>query len=72
MEKSDNDDFCRKLRLTEFFEVPEEQSQSIVTPKSVFVPPDGRNEVLDKIVSMLKSVSPPEKKGSFSHNITQR
>ena len=71
-ERSDRDNFCRKLKLTEFFSDVEEQNLSLVKPQSKFNPHDGRNELLDRTISLLKSAHSPKKRSNPLYNISRR
>ena len=52
---NDTSAFCRKLRLAEFFLHHEDgEDESIVTNKSNFMPPKGRNVNLDNFIDTVK------------------
>ena len=50
----DTDEFCRKLRLREFFHDSEYEDESLVRNNSNFKPPLNRNSYLDEYISCLK------------------
>ena len=60
--KNDNFQFCRQLRLAEYFHGIDNQEESIVKGKSNFVPPSGRNDFLDKIITSILNIPTPTKK----------
>ena len=66
----DMNDFCRKLKLTEFFDGLTGNDESIVKPKSYFNPPDGRNTAIDRATMVLKKAPPPVKKEHPTYNIS--
>ena len=57
----DINDFCRKLRLSEFFTGRQNTDQSIVMPKSSWVPDAGRNHFLDTGINYLKMTQETQK-----------
>ena len=46
----DISEFTRKVRLVEYFEGMEDDDESLVRNKSNFVPPKGREQLLDSFV----------------------
>ena len=50
----DTDEFCRKLRLREYFGDSENDDQSLVRNNTNFKPPPNRNIHLDEYISCLK------------------
>lgn len=70
-EKQDIHQFCRKLKLTEYFDGVVYDDNSLVKPKSNFNPPDGRNNFLDKITSFLKETPKATQKQCTNYNITK-
>lgn len=69
--KNDTSQFCRKLRLTEFFHGIDNNDSSIVKGKSNFTPTNGRNDFLDSVVGSIKNLPQPKKKTTFNnYNIT--
>ena len=72
LNSKDMNDFCRKLKLTEFFEGFIDNDESIVKPKSSFNPPEGRNGEIDRVTSVLRKAPPPAKKKHPSYNITAK
>ena len=69
-DKQDIDNFCRKLKLSEYFYDVEYSDHSLIKSKSSFNPPDGRNDYLDKIVSLLKQKPQPVNKNKNNLNIS--
>ena len=56
--QGDIDEFCRKLRIKEFFHTtPYTQDNSIVKNPSKFTPPKCRNHQLDQVVNLIESTS---------------
>lgn len=51
---NDIDDFCRKLRLKEYFHEKPMENISLVKCKSSWEPPSGLNQTLDKTINYLK------------------
>ena len=68
-EDIDKEDFCRKLKLVEYFHETVTEDQSLVKSKSNFVPPSGRNDVLDETIRFVKALPPPNKKNKATYNI---
>ena len=68
--KNDNFQFCRQLRQAEYFHGIDNQEESIVKGKSNFVPPSGRNDFLDKIITSILNIPTPTKKNKCKWNIT--
>ena len=67
--QSDRSDYIRRLRLTEFFHEIEDNDKSLVKPKSNFNPPDGRNESLDDVITLLRNNQQPVKKTNIFNNM---
>lgn len=66
--KSDIKEFTRKLRLGEFFLDNDTDDNSIVKNKSNFMPPRGRNRVLDNYIDHLTQTS--ERKSANNNSKT--
>ena len=54
--ENDVNDFCRKLRLTEYFDSNDNTDTSFVRNKFFFTPETGRNKILDTYISFTKNV----------------
>ena len=64
-------EFTRKVRLVEYFDGVEEEDKSLVRNKSDFVPPHGREELLDAFVKHTNSVPlVPTEKSKIRRNVT--
>jgi hypothetical protein len=50
----------------------ETSDNSLVKPKSTFSPRDGRNDLLDDVVSLLKRIPQPVKKINYNYNISKK
>ena len=64
-------DFCRKLRLSEYFLDDKNEENSLVRNKSTFTPKPGRNKSLDQYIERLtkfplEKLSTEKKKSNFS------
>ena len=74
----DINEFCRKLRIKEFFHNKPVGVQQIVKAKSGWVPQSGRNPTLDCAISNIKRKGSPENNGnrhlsySVRHNLKLR
>ena len=67
----DNLQFCRQLRLAEYFHGIDNQEESIYCERKIkFRPPSGRNDFLDKIISSIPNIPTPTKKNKCKWNIT--
>ena len=64
-------EFCRKIRLAEYFHKSHIDDDSIVKPKSNFCPPSGRNELLDATIRTIKQLPPSKLKNKLQHNISR-
>ena len=51
--KSDVSEYCRKLRLKEYFHNKDNEDESIVRNKSSFCPEKDRNDTLDSCIDFL-------------------
>ena len=71
--EKDVNDFCRKLRLKEYFEGNDNTDASLVRNKSFFTPETGRNKTLDTYISLTKEMtnSIPKENKHIKHNLTQ-
>ena len=69
--QSDTENFCRNLRLAEFFHDKDDKDKSIAGPKSYFNPPNGRNEFLDTATTVLKHIPPPTAKKMPTYNVSR-
>ena len=64
-------EFTRKVRLVEYFDGIEDDDQSLVRNKSNFVPPQGREELLDTFVKSTTNIPlVPTEKSKIRRNIT--
>ena len=64
-------EFTRKVRLVEYFDGIEDDDQSLVRNKSNFVPPQGREELLDTFVKSTTNIPlVPSEKSKIRRNIT--
>ena len=72
VDKNDVNNFCRKLKLAEFFYDCSDSNndESLVKPKSSFTPPSGRLDCLDATVTTLKSMPTPAVKTVKKYNVT--
>lgn len=52
---ADTDEFCRKLRLKEFFQNSADEDESFVRNKKGFRPPHNRDKHLEEYITCLKS-----------------
>lgn len=70
---NDTDAFCRRLRLAEFFLDTDNDDESIVSNKSDFMPPKGRNQYLDKFIDTVKTfpIEQLSGKNTFKNNINK-
>ena len=68
-ESMDMEEFCRKMKLMEYFHDTSLEDISLVKPKSNFVPPTERSNVLDSTVAYLKNLPPPTKNDKINYNI---
>ena len=68
--KNDNSEFCRKLRLAEFFHTTDYSDDSVVKSKSNFCPPSGRNNYLDMLLNSIKNIPVPTKKHNAKYNVS--
>ena len=69
-ESVDLEDFCRKVKLVEYFHNKSTEDDSLVKTKSNFEPPSERNTLLDNSIKYLKNLPPSTKKGKTNYNIT--
>ena len=71
--EKDVNDFCRKLRLKEYFEGNDNTDASLVRNKSFFTPETGRNKKLDTYISLTKEMtnSIPKENKHIKHKLTQ-
>ena len=58
--------FCRKLRLTEFFHDEEINNEDLVKPSSSWIPERGRNEALDISIEYLQSLVKYDSKNTYN------
>ena len=70
MNKNDNSEFCRKLRLAEFFHNTDYSDDSVVKSKSNFCPRSGRNNYLDMLLNSIKNIPVPTKKHNAKYNVS--
>ena len=57
----DVDDFCRKLRLQEyFFSNTPQLNSSLISNSSTFTPNKHRNQYLDTVINVMEKISTPE------------
>ena len=64
-------EFTRKVRLVEYFDGIDDDDQSLVRNKSNFVPPQGREELLDTFVKSTTNIPlVPKEKSKIRRNIT--
>ena len=70
--ENDVNDFCRKLRLKEYFDSNDNTDTSVVRNKSFFTPETGRNKKLDSYISLIKEMceSIQNENKNIKHNIT--
>lgn len=70
---NDTDAFCRRLRLAEFFLDTDNDDESIVSNKSDFMPPKGRNQYLDIFIDTVKTfpIEQLSGKNTFRNNINK-
>ena len=70
--ENDVNDFCRKLRLKEYFDGNDNTDTSLVRNKSFFTPETGRNKKLDSYISLTKEMcdSIQNENKHIKHNIT--
>ena len=70
--ENDVNDFCRKLRLKEYFDSNDNTDTSIVRNKSFFTPETDRNKKLDSYISLTKEMceSIQNENKHIKHNIT--
>ena len=67
----DISEFTRKIRLIEFFDGCEDKDDSLVRNKSNFVPPQGREELLDNFVlNTINIPLEPIEKSNVKRNIS--
>ena len=66
--KGDMNEFCRKMRLIEYFDGTEDDDISIVKNKSDFIPPKDRNQSLENFIEKIKSF-PTENPKSIRSNL---
>ena len=64
-------EFTRKVRLIEYFDDTEDQDQSLVRNKSHFVPPQGREQLLDNFVYSTANIPlTPTEKSKIRKNVS--
>ena len=64
-------EFTRKVRLVEIFDGCEDEDESLVQNKSNFVPPQGREEILDNFVASTTNIPlEPSEKSNVKRNIS--
>ncbi|XP_062587971.1 uncharacterized protein LOC134249655 [Saccostrea cucullata] len=71
----DTEEFCRKLRLREYFQNEENTDESLVRNKSNFKPPPNRDKHLDEFIRCLQSSARSNDISMNTHikdNITRR
>ena len=67
----DISEFTRKVRLVEFFDGCEDEDESLVRNKSNFVPPQGREEILDNFIASTTNILlEPSEKSNVKRNIS--
>lgn len=70
--KNDVLEFTRKVRLIEYFDDTEDPDESLVRNKSNFVPPIGREQLLDNFVYSTTNIPlTPIEKSKIKRNITK-
>ena len=72
VDKNDVNNFCRKLKIAEFFYDCSDSNndESLVKPKSSFTLPSGRLDCLDATVTTLKGMPTPAVKTVKKYNVT--
>ena len=63
----DMNNFCRKLRLAEFFHDKEINNEDLVKPSSAWIPERGRNEALDISIEYLQSLVKYDSKNTYNN-----
>lgn len=63
-------EFCRNLRLKEYFHESTHVNNSLVKNRSSFVPPKNRNEALNNFINMIENYPLHNKCENKSYNIT--